>query len=540
MKVLNKLRQESDLSLKLLLFLAGTSGLSNALVLAIINAATKKITEDEGSLRYLLLFIVVLAIFITTQKRLMVTAIAEVERVLNRIRIRLADKIRRADLASIEKIGRSEIYAGIQKDTLTISQGAMSLVFATQSLILGTFTIIYIAILSRTAIILVVLTGAFSIASFLRRRRRLNQDLHDALTQENRLFDSLTHFLDGFKEVKMSRARNEDLFESTRTVSQSATELKVSTQTQFALLSLFSQTAWYFGIGAVVFVLPQLSETYTDVVVQVTTAILFAIGPINAVVGSFPSLANAQVAIENIYGLEADLDRAAQPLPESPRAFRTFREIRFDQAVFTFQDPEVDRPFTVGPIDLTLEAGELTIIAGGNGTGKSTFLKLLTGLYFPQRGNILLDGTVLDDTNYHAYRELFSAIFADYHLFDRLYGFREVDRGRVAELLAELGLAEKTSLIDGEFETLDLSGGQRKRLALLVSLLEDKPIYVFDEVAADQDPDFKRTYYTDILQRLKARGKTVIAVSHDDQYFNVGDRLIRMFDGKIRSIEYPQ
>ncbi len=541
MKLFQRLKEESSVSVRNLIVLAGISGLSNALVLAIINAATEKIADGEESFRYLLLFIVVLAIFIVTQKRIMLIAIAEIEAILHRIRIRLADKIRQSDLEPLEAIGRSKIYASVQKETQIISQGAMTLVLVSQMLILGIFTMIYIVILSPIALILILALGAFSIGSYFRKQKQINQQLHEALDREDQLFDALTDILDGFKEVKMNRARSDELFDFTQQISQSAVELKVRTQSQFAMLGLMTQSNWYLGLGAIVFVLPRLSDTYTDVIAQVTTAILFVIGPINAIVGAFPNVVSAQVAIENVYKLESALDRSLATPKRRRKAFLSFAQIQLEGVVFTFQDPNGDSPFTVGPIDWTIRRGELILIVGGNGSGKSTLLKVLTALYYPQQGTLRLDNATLNRSSYDAYRDLFSVVFADYHLFSRLYGFADRDStrfdARFEELLAKMGLVGKTSLDGKEFETLDLSTGQRKRLALVISLLEDKQIYVFDEWAADQDPEFKKKFYYEILPELKAQGKTVIAVTHDDRYFEVADRLVRMEEGRIVKVE---
>ena len=174
--------------------------------------------------------------------------------------------------------------------------------------------------------------------------------------------------------------------------------------------------------------------------------------------------------------------------------------------------------------------GTITFLAGGNGSGKSTLLKLVTGLYPLSAGRLLLDGTEADGGTV---RELFSGVFTDFHLFDRLYGADQIDPARMEGLLHGLGLAGKTRLFDGAFTTTDLSTGQRKRLALLIAILEDRPVYVFDEWAADQDPAFRRLFYKTLLPGLKLAGKAIIAATHDDRYFDLCDRLIIMEGGRM-------
>ena len=204
--------------------------------------------------------------------------------------------------------------------------------------------------------------------------------------------------------------------------------------------------------------------------------------------------------------------------------------------VFRYVDKSSEAVFQVGPVDFTLRAGELVFITGGNGSGKSTFLKVLAGLYQPDSGEITLDGVRVDDSTRDAYRALIAAIFVDYHLFQRLYGIADPDPAELDRLLTQFRLRDKTRLTDGEFRTLDLSGGQRKRLALIVSLLEKRPILLLDEWTADQDPEFRRKFYDDLLPALKQAGETVVVITHDDRYLDELDlpaRRLRMDEGRF-------
>ena len=170
-----------------------------------------------------------------------------------------------------------------------------------------------------------------------------------------------------------------------------------------------------------------------------------------------------------------------------------------------------------------MNSGDLVILTGGNGSGKSTFMKLLAGFYRPASGEILLDGERVSGGNYEYYRSLITAIFPDFHLFQRLYGIPDPDPAELDRLLTQFRLQDKTRLTDGEFRTVDLSSGQRKRLALIVSLLEKRPILLLDEWAADQDPEFRRKFYFELLPALHRAGVTVVAISHDDRYIEEMD-----------------
>lgn len=533
MNLLGLLRSESSLSIPRLAVLAGIAAISNMLILVIINIAITDAANQEDSVWEAALFVVVILIYGTAQRHVMVTAISEIEMALEKIRIRIADKIRRCDLQPLEEIGRSTIYSGVQQQTTTISQSAIILVLGMQFGLLTIFTGLYIAWLSIPAILLTAVSTAGVIVFFLHRGRQLKINLLETVSRENALFDSLTNFLDGFKEVKLNTKRSNDLFCRFQEISNSATSLKVETQSSISSQFIISQIAFYSMVAIVVFVVPQITPAFSETITKTATAILFLIGPISGLVSAIPSLTSANAACESILNLESLLEETAETQTIKPALITEFKEICFDGVVFAYQDRKSGQPFSLGPINLKIKSGEILFISGGNGTGKSTLMKLLTGLYRPVQGVISLDGVALNNSSRDAYQTLFTAIFADYHLFDRLYGLYETEPKRIEQMIEYLGLTNKITIDGCGFNTLELSGGQKKRVALLVSILEDRPICVYDEVAADQDPAFRKRYYEEILPALKQQGKTVIAVTHDDSYFSAADHLLKMDSGRI-------
>jgi putative ATP-binding cassette transporter len=303
-------------------------------------------------------------------------------------------------------------------------------------------------------------------------------------------------------------------------------------------LFIYSQAVFYMLMALMVFVVPEFSPIHSRVIVKVSAAILFMLGPISSAVGAMPEFAKANAAAESILEMDALLSHAAAPTGEREMAPpASFSEIRMLGVHYQYRDASKATTFSAGPFDLAVKKGELVFISGGNGSGKSTFLKLLTALYQPERGSIQLDGVPVLPESRQRYRNLFAVIFADFHLFSRPFGLGEVDAERFAGLLDLMELRGVTNLVDGVFEPLDLSTGQRKRLALIVAMLEDRPIFVFDEWAADQDPVFRRKFYEELLARFKEQGKTVVAVTHDDKYYHVADRVLRMEEGRFVAVE---
>jgi len=523
-----------------ILVMACTSGLSNGSLLAIITFAAKAVSRDSdgGSFRYLILFIISLLSFIMGKRYALKHATIIIEGLIKKVRTRITNKIRQSELLFFENIEKSHIYTRINQDTNFISQSALLIINSCQSALILVFCLFYIAWLSKVAFFITVGAIIAAVIIYLMYRKEVNHLLQEITDKETELFDSLTHIVDGFKELKVNRRKSDHVFTHFKDISDSTEKIKIKTGIAFVTDFVYSQTFFYILIAILVFLLPMFIDTYSEVIIKLVMAVLFIIGPVEMVVGVIPVLARANVAVGNLYKLEELIDKEGGIIPQTEQApfqpIESFREIRIDKATFNYKDKDEKVLFHLGPIDLSIKSGEVVFLVGGNGCGKSTLLKLLSGLYYPSSGVLYLDDDVLSKPIYPSYRELFSLIFADFHIFDRLYGFGEVDTKKVNDLIKLMELDKKTQYVDGKFTETNLSTGQRKRLALIAAFLEDKPIYMFDEVAADQDPEFRAYFYNELLMDLKKRGKTVIAATHDDKYFHVADRVLKMEYGKIQ------
>jgi putative ATP-binding cassette transporter len=538
MSFLQLVRREMHGSMPKLLFMSGVGGISNASILAAINAGV----QDAGSgqkpgLWAASLFLVALFLFMRSQQYVTITATAEIEAIIHKLRLRIMDMIRRSELLEMEKIGRARIVAAVTSDTAVLTQASNMLCFTVQGAVLIFFVGLYVAYLSLTAFLLTVVIVSGAATIFHHKNRRLSEQKGESAAWERRLFDRLTDFLDGFKEVRLNAARSDDLFADALEVSKTAANIKIRTQAETFKMIVTSQISMYILLGAVVFIAPNLSSLGGASIAKTTTALLFVVGACFGLVQSIPILLNANAAANRIGRLEQALQSILIPRERSAiGAPRRFQCIEMHNIVFRYTDRFSDTVFKIGPIDFTLNAGELVFITGGNGSGKSTFLRVLSGLYPPDSGEILLDGRPVTNANRDEYRELVSGIFFDYHLFKRLYGIPEADADDVNRLLAEFRLADKTALTDGEFRTLDLSGGQRRRLALIVGLLEKRPIMLLDEWTAEQDPEFRRKFYDELLLEMLRAGATIVVITHDDRYLDelrLPARRIKMDEGRI-------
>jgi putative pyoverdin transport system ATP-binding/permease protein len=532
MSFLQLVRREMHGSLPKLLLMSGLGGISTAAILGAINSGL----QNGSTLWAASLFIVALFLFIKTQSYVTITTTAEIEAIIHKIRIRLMDQIRHSELLSIEDVGRARIVAAITSDSAVLTQASNMLAFTVQGAVLIVFVAIYVAFLSIAAILTTIVVVSIAAVIFHQKNRRLVSEKQRAAAWERRLFDRLTDFLDGFKEVRLNSARSADLFNDAVDVSRTAANIKINTQAETFRMIVTSQISMYVLLGAVVFVAPQFSDTLGGAALtKTTTALMFIVGACFGLVQSIPILLNANASADRLVQLENAL-RATATRPREVPPVKRFDKIEMRNINFRYVDRFSEAAFKIGPINFTLRPGELVFITGGNGSGKSTFLRVLSGLYPPDSGEIILDGRHIDNSTRDEYRTLMSAIFFDYHLFRRLYGVSDPEPGEVARLLELFRLTEKTGLVDGEFRTLELSGGQRRRLALIVSLLEKRPILLLDEWTAEQDPEFRRKFYDELLPDLMKAGATVVVITHDDRYLDELDlpaRRIRMDEGKI-------
>lgn len=537
-------------AMKGVLGMALTSGVATTVLLALVNSATAQSAHLRGggsvSLHGPMLFLVAFAIHYVANRTALLGASTLVERALAQLRTRIVDKVRRAELSTIDKLGKGELYSKVSRGSSRLAQLFPALVSAAQQGLLLFFCALYMVLLSPVAAILIGLLTAGLGAFFIRKRKHHRVLVALDAVKQAELLDALDHFVEGFKETRMSMAKSDALQQEFEKVAGEAEVTVVRIADTWSLALIFTSVYLYLLLAVLVYLLPHFRDGVDPMVIKLTAAALFCFGPLTAVVTLLPLFEQAEAGLRELSELEARLDAGARDLPTAEMAETEmlqkdpFKELACQGLTFSYRDHRGDSVFTSGPWSLQIERGELLFFVGGNGSGKSTLLKLLTGLYPPDAGSLLLNGHPVDPLNPSELREHICCIFADFHLFDRLYGLENVDPAKVNALIARMRLDDKVTFQDGRFSNLQLSTGQRKRLAMIVALLEDRDIYVFDEWAADQDWEFRDTFYTQLLPELKGLGKTCLVVSHDDRYWNVADRVIKLESGlPAKQVEGP-
>ena len=509
------------------------SGVSNTLLIATINATLNK---TGGATSTLLLTFGALCLALALMRFISGAVLVRLmQKVMVSLRLRLCSKILSAPLRLIEQLGSHSLLASLTGDVPQIANALITLplLFMNLAILLG--CLIYLCWLSPFLLVVALGFMAVGIISHQLPVMKAIQYFRRSREETDAVFKHMRGLVEGIKELKLHRRRRDAFFAELLEPRIRAMQQDSATgEIIWAAAGSWGQILYFIFIGLVLFIVPALNPINSLVLIGYTMTIMYMMGPLEFVLSFLPDLSRADVAMKRIDQLFHSLDE--QPLAEVPADSEkpSWNSLELAGIQHAYRRENEEAEFTLGPIDLTLRPGELVFITGGNGSGKTTLAKLLVGLYIPQEGEIRLDGQPITDERRDTYRQLFSVVFSDFYLFESLLGLSDFNIDTKAQdYLTKLQLDRCVQIKERALSTLELSQGQRKRLALLTAYLEDRPIYVFDEWAADQDPQFKQIFYFELLKRLKAAGKTAIVISHDDRYYQVADRVIKLNYGLV-------
>ncbi|PSF39427.1 ABC transporter ATP-binding protein [Aphanothece hegewaldii CCALA 016] len=453
------------------------------------------------------------------------------------LQMNLSRQILASELTYLEKTGSSQLLAALTDDIQAIADAVYILPFLCINLAIITGCFAYIAWLSWQVFLIVSSLSFLTIFAFrflLRRGRKLL-----TLAREDRdyLFQDFRTLTEGIKELKLHEQKRQDFLQEDLQIN--ASRFRHHSTEGLSLLAFTDSVGkfvFFFAIGLVLFIIPKFIVLSPLALSSYVLTYTYLLGPFENIVNKLPIITKADVALQKLKMLGLSLSSHAEQLKPTQNYHLSWQQLKLQNVTHIYLGEIEDIHFTLGPINLEFKPGEIVFIIGGNGSGKSTLAKLITGLYTPECGEIWLDKIIIDASQREWYRQHFSVIFSDFYLFNRLLGLdAEKLNEQTQYYLKLLKLEHKITINQGRFSTTSLSQGQRKRLALLTAYLEDRPIYLFDEWAADQDPSFKNIFYTEFLPQLKAQGKLILAITHDDHYFSVADRIIKLNSGQIES-----
>lgn len=404
-------------------------------------------------------------------------------------------------------------------------------------IIIGVSYLFYVDTLgaAMVLVIMVLLSGIY-----IYRNRKIEKALFTARKLGDVYHYNVIDFVRGFKEVKMSIKRSDNIFHKhIKANRMSFLKLQVSALVKSLGNQLMGSYAWYILIGIVLFLLPMIFNMSLAISTSFLVTLLFLMGPVNTVIGLMEAFISMSIAIErlnhfnDIVSAKAALDRGHGDLTNINEAFLN---IRFEDITYEYFDQNDVQTFKLQPLNLEIKKGESVFVTGGNGSGKSTFINILSGLYTPKSGQIYLNDYLITEDNVPFYRDQLACIFTDNYLFNENYDDLDLSPSNTTfvSLLEKMKLTDVVKFDEKNNKVLhSLSKGQQKRMALIYAIMEGKDVFVFDEWAAEQDPEFRKYFYHTIIPELKMMGKTVIAVTHDDTYFNCAERIIKFNYGEV-------
>ena len=512
------LRWRSPLSSSIgrLLAVAVLAAVCGTTILWILNAEARLTESKDYSVLMALAFIAVLVVYRLSQRVVMNRACRSIEQALEGTRTRIASKLMGLSLRDVEAMTRGRLIDGMARHYQVLSQAVMPLVWGVESLILAIFMLVYLFYLSAMAGFLTVLVAGLLVLGYLASSGRLQATMEAAGRADAGLARLSENIVDGFKELRLNAGKSAAVRDDYVARSRETRDLRIETGSIVGELFVSVNSASYMLAAGMVFLL----------------------GPIGGVANAIQQLATVRFVMGGIREFEREIEARGHQETAPPGAIGGFTAIEATGLHYSHKaSPHDDPGFAVRGLDLSLAPGRVVFITGANGSGKTTALRLLSGLYPPDGGHLALDGRILPAQAPQAYRELFATVFADFHLFASPYGLDADGLARLETVLQELGIRDKLpgDLAQG-YDPSALSTGQRKRLALALALAEDRPVLLLDEWAADQDPATREEFYRTMLARIKAEGKSVIAVSHDERYFDCADERYHMENGRMERV----
>ncbi len=511
-----------------LLFLSLFPGIASAINVMIIS---KFITEDFDP-RYLLFFFAVSTlIYVTTFRISKRKTVSLGVLIAHKFNVMIANKVFKIPYQKYERIEAGKIYTLLNDDIKSISLFSQEFISTYTNLITFIAVQVYLFTVSWVSSLMLLGITALIMVFVVLLSSRISRTGHIARIKREKFTNYISGLISGYKELvlhKIKRDRFQDDIERSSKESYNASQHNINVGID---AGIFSELSFTISIGISCLLFPLIFDMEKEVITAFVLAVLYLWGPVGALINGVPQIIDAKVSWKRIQAFikDAELEGSSSLEDEVNAEISVVRQIKVKDVYFNYENEE-GATYGIGPINFEVNKGELVFIIGGNGSGKTTFLKLLIGLYKPTLGSILINEEKVSNK---VLSECFSVIYSDFYLFKKLYDLKEERLDQVYDWLEVLQLSEKVSIENGVFSTIDLSKGQRKRLAILKSYLEDRPVYFFDEVAADLDPAFRDFFYNELLVKMRKEGKILIIISHDDQYFDLADNIYKMEMGQI-------
>lgn len=527
------LKQGDTDELKKSIFLSMVVGLLTAIIIANVNLAAQAVKTQDPTILSFLVFALLILFFTLAIQKASVSNVTNSQLMIHKFRIRVVSEVFNTNLATLDSIGKVYILQVLGRDAQTISSSLQSLVTLLNSLASILFISIYIAILSFSSFLTLLICCICICLIGYKYLKKCFDDIYLALQSESKIYQLFDDFLSGYKEIKMHSGRAKDISLDIVEESRRATDLKSVSMINTLGIFNYLTVLVYIILGLIVYVVPMIFDESSSNLTSIITASIFLLSSFVSLIGIVPTFGQANAAARALLDLEEALrnKRIQDDRTEEGNNALSISTLRLENVTYKHTNGSSQNAFQFGPFTYEFNAGEIYFISGKNGSGKTTLMRIISGLYQPTSGSILVNSIPIAQPATFQYRANFATVFSDYFLFQKLYGLYSAPIEQIEYLTSLMKMENKFQIHSGVFSGLKFSSGQRKRIALIIALLENRPILLLDEWAADQDPEFRKFFYLELLPIFKSMGKTIVAITHDDKYFSTADHLLNLVNG---------
>ncbi|OQP47885.1 cyclic peptide export ABC transporter [Niastella populi] len=495
--------------------------------------------QNTSSINYIIYFCILLFGFVWSRRALSYIIIKFSQQVFWKLRSEVLHTLLAANFYQITH-RKGKIYASLVRDVGVLTGFSLSIINFLSALVMTVGCLVYLGMQSTPLLLMTLGVSVFGTVIYWIGVYFNNKKLKYSRELEDGFMKSLLDVLDGFREIHMNPGIGHDIYDrKIRKISNESYLNNTTALANFLNVQIIGEVLFYSLIASILFFSSYFIQESPESIVKYIFILLYLLGGINSLMLIIPQIVNVRIAANKINQLRQDLHTETfDNLKETSQlSIAEFNELDMYDISFRYagteESKENNNGFAVGPINFSIKKGETVFIYGGNGSGKTTLINVMLGTLKGHAGTIKYNDIIVDSKNYNNYRALFSVVFSDFYLFDELYGFDTIDKDQIDEYLELFELKDKVTFNNQSFSSNQLSTGQRKRLALITALIRFKPILVLDEWAADQDPIFRKKFYTEIIPLLKDKGYSVIAITHDDKYYHLADKLYKMENGQL-------
>jgi putative pyoverdin transport system ATP-binding/permease protein len=495
--------------------------------------------QNSSSINYIIYFCILLFGFVWSRRALSYIIIKFSQQVFWKLRSEVLHTLLAANFYQITQ-RKGKIYASLVRDVGVLTGFSLSIINFLSALVMTVGCLVYLGMQSTSLLLMTLGVSVLGTVIYWIGVHFNNKKLKYSRELEDGFMKSLLDVLDGFREIHMNPRIGHDIYDrKIRKISNESYLNNTTALVNFLNVQIIGEVLFYCLIASILFFSSYFIKESPESIVKYIFILLYLLGGINSLMLIIPQIVNVRIAANKINELRQDLyTETFDNLKETSQlSIAEFNKLDMYDISFRYAGSDESKGnnngFAVGPVNFSIKKGETVFIYGGNGSGKTTLINVMLGTLKGQTGTIKYNDIILDSKNYNNYRALFSVVFSDFYLFDELFGFDNIDKGQIDEYLELFELKDKVTFNNLSFSSNQLSTGQRKRLALIIALIRCKPILVLDEWAADQDPVFRKKFYTEIIPLLKEKGFSIIAITHDDKYYHLADNLYKMENGQL-------